>query len=349
MDDKSLDVQGNAVKCIQKISQRIKEKNLIMIVEKMAERVVEGEKETRDIYSLAIRSLIGEINEEYGTAMIKVVYPRLLKGLTASDEVREESLEVLSEIFKRFGGLLLRNAALVNKDELMKAIPEQLSRDKLTLRKKATNCLGSFAVILNQKQLHQMCQLLIDRIKKSKNKADSFTLIQCFGQMARTVGNKIANFLNEIFPLLCDHAQRLENQSIDIDNEIAEACLSTFESLIKKCPKEVGQYISQILDLSVRLMEYDPNYTYDDGQDQEMAQEEEISGWGDEFEDDNVGNDEDDDTSWKVRRAAIKTLEAIITSRPELLKVIYQSYAKIIVGRFKERDDNVKCNILETF
>ena len=34
-----------------------------MIVEKMAERVVEGEKETRDIYSLAIRSIINEGND----------------------------------------------------------------------------------------------------------------------------------------------------------------------------------------------------------------------------------------------------------------------------------------------
>ena len=154
LDDKSLDVQGNAVRCIQKISQRIREKNLIMIVDKMAERVVEGDKETRDIYSLAIRSIIGEINEEYAIAMIKAVYPRLIKGLAAADQIREESLDILSEIFKRFGSLLLKNSTLVNKDELMRAIPEQLSRDKLSLRKKATNCLGTFAVILTQKQLH---------------------------------------------------------------------------------------------------------------------------------------------------------------------------------------------------
>ena len=52
-----------------------------MIVEKMAERVVEGEKETRDIYSLAIRSIITEINEEYAVAMIKAVYSKLIKGM----------------------------------------------------------------------------------------------------------------------------------------------------------------------------------------------------------------------------------------------------------------------------
>jgi hypothetical protein len=41
-------------------------------------------------------------------------------------EVREECLEILADIFKNFGQLLLKNQSLVNKDELMKVIPEQL-------------------------------------------------------------------------------------------------------------------------------------------------------------------------------------------------------------------------------
>ena len=206
LDDKSLDVQGNAVKCIQKIASRVREKNLVMIVEKMAERVVEGEKETRDIYSLAIRSIVSEINDEYAVGMIRTVYPRLVLGISGPDEVREECLDILAEIFKRFGPLILRYATLVNKEELMRVVPEQLSREKLSLRKKATNCLGALAVVLTQKQLQQMCLLLIDRIRKARTKADTFTLIQCFGQMARTVGNKIAQHLGDVFPLLSEQA-----------------------------------------------------------------------------------------------------------------------------------------------
>lgn len=140
-----------------------------------------------------------------------------------------------------------------------------------------------------------------------------------------------------------------KEHSIDIDNEISEACLSTFESLIKKCPKEIGPYVDKILELSASLMPYDPNYTYDDNEDVHMEDDEEEGGWGSEFEDDNVVNEDDDDTSWKVRRAAIKVIDQIIVSRPELLKILYQRYAKHLVNRFKERDDNVKCNVLESF
>jgi cullin-associated NEDD8-dissociated protein 1 len=119
--------------------------------------------------------------------------------------------------------------------------------------------------------------------------------------------------------------------------------------LIKKCPREIGPYIESILDLASNLMSYDPNYTYDESGDAHMEEDEDAAGWGSDFEDDNVGNEDDDDTSWKVRRAAIKTLEAIIVSRPEMLRTLYQKYAKAIVSRFKERDDNVKCNVLEAF
>jgi len=41
-----------------------------------------------------------------------------------SEEVREECLDILGEIFKRFSGLLLKKDDLVKKDQLMVLIPE---------------------------------------------------------------------------------------------------------------------------------------------------------------------------------------------------------------------------------
>jgi cullin-associated NEDD8-dissociated protein 1 len=143
--------------------------------------------------------------------------------------------------------------------------------------------------------------------------------------MARTVGNKIAPFLNDIFPILANYSTQLnKDQSIDIDNEIVEACLSTFESLLKKCPKEIGPYVDKILSITEGAISYDPNYTYDENEDQHMeGDDDEGGGWGSEFEDDEAVREDDDDTSWKVRRAAIKTIDSIIQSRPELLRTMY--------------------------
>jgi len=71
------------------------------------------------------------------------------------------------------------------------------------------------------------------------------------------------------------------------------------------------------------LISYDPNYTYDEGEDTHMNSDDDEVGWGSDFEDEDVGNEDDDDTSWKVRRAAIKTIESIITSRPEMISTVY--------------------------
>ena len=71
-------------------------------------------------------------------------------------------------------------------------IPQQLSSAKANLRKKATNCLGAFALILNKAQLEQLVKLIADKIRTCKDKAEFLTHVQCFGWIARNVGNKIA-------------------------------------------------------------------------------------------------------------------------------------------------------------
>ncbi len=58
--------------------------------------------------------------------MIRAVCPKLVQGLQngQTEDVREECLDILTEIFKRFCILLLKKDDLVKKDDLMKIIPE---------------------------------------------------------------------------------------------------------------------------------------------------------------------------------------------------------------------------------
>ncbi|KAI5635757.1 TATA-binding protein interacting (TIP20) domain-containing protein [Phthorimaea operculella] len=58
---------------------------------------------------------------------------------------------------------------------------------------------------------------------------------------------------------------------------------------------------------------------------------------------------DDDDMSWKVRRAAAKCLESVISTRHELLPEMYQTVSPALIARFKEREENVKCDILSAY
>uniref|UniRef100_A0A453JP02 Cullin-associated NEDD8-dissociated protein 1 n=2 Tax=Aegilops tauschii subsp. strangulata TaxID=200361 RepID=A0A453JP02_AEGTS len=58
---------------------------------------------------------------------------------------------------------------------------------------------------------------------------------------------------------------------------------------------------------------------------------------------------DDEDASWKVRRASAKCLSAIIVSRPQMLSKMYQEACPKLIDRFREREENVKMDIFNTF
>ena len=104
------------------------------------------------------------------------MYPFLLKGIQANtkDTIRkEECLDICTDLFKRYGLIILRQPGIVNKDMLMQAINNQLTDGTtVNVRKRASYCMGAFAQILTGKQLATLSQILVDKIKKGQNKSD---------------------------------------------------------------------------------------------------------------------------------------------------------------------------------
>ncbi len=79
--------------------------------------------------------------------------------------------------------------------------------------------------------------------------------------LSRQAGHKIGENLESIIPLIVHYCQCK-------DEELTEYSLQAFEAFIRRCPKEIANYIKQIMDLCLKYVSYDPNYNYDD--DEEM-------------------------------------------------------------------------------
>ena len=122
------------------------------------------------------------------------------------------------------------------------------------------------------------------------------------------------------------------------------------ENMMYKCGKEITPYVTDITQLCLEYICYDPNYNYDndiDGDNDDDGMDcDEDDDEGDESEDE---YSDDDDMSWKVRRAAAKCLEAIIATRHELLQDFYLRVSPVLISRFKEREENVKADIFHAY
>lgn len=53
--------------------------------------------------------------------------------------------------------------------------------------------------------------------------------------------------------------------------------------------------------------------------------------------------------SWKVRRAAAKCLDAVVSTRHEMLPEFYKTVSPALIARFKEREENVKADVFHAY
>jgi cullin-associated NEDD8-dissociated protein 1 len=120
LSDSSLNVRGNAVKCISRIGSRISETQFGEITNKLTECVVKGTEEFRDIYATCLKTLISEADETFGKTLCNCLLPPLIHGTEHKlDAVREQCTEITNEILKRFNSVLAVNPAFLKEDKLM--------------------------------------------------------------------------------------------------------------------------------------------------------------------------------------------------------------------------------------
>ncbi|KAJ7967930.1 cullin-associated NEDD8-dissociated protein 1 [Quillaja saponaria] len=340
LDDAAGDVSGLAVKCLAPLVKKVSEARVVEMTSKLCEKLLNGKEQHRDIAGIALKTIVAEIStQSLAQSIILSLSPQLIKGITGPGmltEIKCESLDILCDVLHKFGNLMAADHGL-----LLSALLSQLSSNHASIRKKTVACIASLSSSLSDDLLAKATVEVVKNLKNKGAKSEMIrTNIQMIGALSRAVGYRFGPHLGDTVPVLINYC----TSASENDEELREYSLQALESFLLRCPRDISFYCDEILHLTLEYLSYDPNFTdnMEEDTDDEGHEEEEDDESANEYTD-------DEDVSWKVRRAAAKCLAAVIVSRPEILLKLYEEACPKLIDRFKEREENVKMDIFNTF
>uniref|UniRef100_A0A914VPW0 TATA-binding protein interacting (TIP20) domain-containing protein n=1 Tax=Plectus sambesii TaxID=2011161 RepID=A0A914VPW0_9BILA len=345
LEDKNGEVQNLAVKCLGPLVNKVKEAQVETIVDTLCANMTSDHEQLRDVSSIALKTVISELPAASQPLTLNVtrrVTPKLTAAVGDSSStdvsVRLEVLDILSDILLRYGGML---AAFHQSIE--EVLLPQLASDRLAVRKRAIGALSNLVAVCNNTLFTKTMGFLIDELKANRTLSTTRTYVAAVAAIARSAGHRFSEYLPKVMPLLIAFCRA-------DDDELRESSLQAFESFIYRCPKDMTVFMNDVVSLCADFIAHDPNYNYDeDGDDADAHNGAMETDDGDDDQDDADEYSDDDDMSWKVRRTAAKCLEALIASRRDQLAELYRRVGPLLIGRFKEREENVKSDIFHAY
>ncbi|KYR00775.1 HEAT repeat-containing protein [Tieghemostelium lacteum] len=343
--DNANNVQENVVKCLGLLIKRVKDAQAIEMVDSLSKGMVDNTKEElQEISSIGLKSIISNLPSEssaISNLVIKSLVPKLISAIDANipnekAEVKMSSLDILNDLLVKYGSSMTGDL-----ENIQKVVLPKLNASRPAIRKRAILCLSSMAAPAPDALFNQLIEFIIKSIEESKKPDHTSTLIQAIGAICKTSGYRLGKYLSKIMPNVIKYCDKA-----DQNDELRENCLLCFEALVEKCQKDISPYLQDIINLCCKFIKYDPNYSDDmDEEEEEMDTDEQEE----EDEDEEADISDDDDISWKIRRSSAKTLCAIILTRVELIQELFEKVAPVLYQRFKEREENVRLDIFQTF
>uniref|UniRef100_A0A8C1RU29 Cullin-associated and neddylation-dissociated 1 n=1 Tax=Cyprinus carpio TaxID=7962 RepID=A0A8C1RU29_CYPCA len=333
LEDKNGEVQNLAVKCLGPLVSKVKEYQVETIVDTLCTNMLSDKEQLRDISSIGLKTVIGELppassGSALAASVCKKITGRLTSAIAKQEDVsvQLEALDIMADMLCRQGGLLVNFHP-----SILSCLLPQLTSPRLAVRKRTIIALGHLVMSCGNLVFVDLIEHLLSELSRNESMSTTRTYIQCIAAISRQAGHRIG----EAPPLL--------QTSVNL----MSLGFKTSSQLLFKCPKEVYPHVPTVISICLKYLTYDPNYNYDDEDEDENAMDadgldEDYQGSDDEYSD-------DDDMSWKVRRAAAKCLDAVVSTRHEMLPEFYRTVSPALIARFKEREENVKADVFHAY
>uniref|UniRef100_A0A672G9E0 Cullin-associated and neddylation-dissociated 2 (putative) n=1 Tax=Salarias fasciatus TaxID=181472 RepID=A0A672G9E0_SALFA len=334
LEDKNGEVQNLAVKCLAPLVSKVKEPQVETMVDTLCLNMTSDKEQLRDISSMGLKTVIAELPLSSSASVCKKITSQLIGAMGKQDDVsvQLEALDILSDMLGRFGALVSFHGSLLS------SLLPQLTSSRMAVRKRSILALGHLVPCCSPALFSQLTQHLLTELSKAPPTSMTRTYIQCLATISRQGGHRVGEHLEKLIPMV------VKFTGVE-DDELREYCFQAFEAFIRRCPKEMSPHVATVTQLCLKFMTFDPNYNYDDNEEEEDSMD--IEDGLDEETDDEYSDD--DDLSWKVRRSSIKCLEALISTRRDLLLSFYSSVCPALLSRFREREENVRADVFAAF
>ncbi|XP_047204610.1 cullin-associated NEDD8-dissociated protein 2 [Girardinichthys multiradiatus] len=340
LEDKNGEVQNLAVKCLAPLVSKVKEPQVEAMVDILCANMTSDKEQLRDISSMGLKAVIAELplsasGLSLTASVCKKITSQLIGAMGKQEDVsvQLEALDILSDMLGRLGGALVGFHS-----SLLSSLLPQLTSSRMAVRKRSILALGHLVPSCSPVLFSQLTDHLLKELAKNPQTSLTRTYIQCLATVSRQGGHRVGDHLEKLIPMV------VKFTGVE-DDELREYCFQAFEAFIRRCPKEMSPHVAMVTKLCLKFMTFDPNYNYDDSEEDEDSMD--IEDGDDEESDDEYSDD--DDMSWKVRRSAIKCLEAWISTRRDLLLSFYSSICPALLARFKEREENVRADVFAAF
>jgi cullin-associated NEDD8-dissociated protein 1 len=342
VEDKISEVKNQAVKCLGQLIKILRQTQMETVVDKLIDFAGGLDDELRDISSLALKTITAElpVDSKIAVSACARLTPKLLEQLSKPDvppETLIEALSILSILVSRFPGHLAAHAKNLN---VLNLLAPSLHHSRAVVRKRCIVAISQFVTISEATQFSSLFQKDIAPYLESSASVDrKRTTVQLAAAIVRQSPFLVAPLLDRIVPGVLSAVQ------VD-DDELRESCLQALETFLLRCPVEITKFLSSIVKVGTQFIKFDPNYAADEDADEDMDSAD------DDDDDDDLEGDEfsdDEDTSYKTRRAATKLLAAFIETRPELLVSIYKEVSPVLISRFGDREETVRLEVWATY
>ncbi|KAK0411409.1 hypothetical protein QR680_005641 [Steinernema hermaphroditum] len=350
LDDKNGEVQNLAVKSLAPLSQKVHVHQFEHILDVLCAKLMNTnqnmQSRERDVTSIALKTVMSGIpinGSPVASAAVRKVMPTIIQALSDDQKaahidpsVKLELLDIVGDLVSRFGNSL---SADMTFPELQRVLFTQICSDRLTLRKRAITALSSLAAVCEPDLAQKVISNLVELMNKETKKVSLIrTYVLLAASFASSASSRFAEYLSQVVPIvlkICDTHE---------DEELKEACVSAFETFVYAFPKEIEGFLPKIVAFVKEAIRFDPNFN-DDADDEDEQMETDGDSEGSDLDD----YSDDEDMSWKVRRASAKCIQALlVTRRSELVQSI-RDLGSVLILRMKEREENVRIDVFQSY